>query len=283
MKDNQCVNFLQWALPRLNLRWQGFRKVRRQVCRRIATRIDELELGDILEYQRYLHDNRAEWDVLNRLCRVTISRFYRDRVVFDYFASDVFPVITENFHRKNHRTIRVWSCGCASGEEPYTVAILWHYGIRHRFPDIRLEILATDIDPVLIARARTACYEMSTLHEIPSELRGHAFEETVDGYCLKDCIKRYVRFQLQDVRQESPRGKYQVVLCRNLAFTYFASQVQQEIIRQISQVMEQGGVLITGRHELPAFAGSDFEPWVEHLPIFQKTGPDRIENSYLTY
>lgn len=270
MKDDQCVHFLQWSLPRLHLRWQGFRKVRRQVCRRIAKRIDELGLEGIREYQRHLNESPAEWGVLNRLCRVTISRFYRDRVVFDYFASDVFPVLTQNFHRKNHRTIRVWSCGCASGEEPYTVALLWHYGLMPDFPGMSLEILATDIDPVLIARARNACYTGSALREMPAELLERAFRKTADGYCLLESLKQYVCFELQDVRQESPEGRYQIVLCRNLAFTYFESEVQKQVLRRISQVMEKGAVLITGRHELSAGAGPGFVPWVEHLPVYKK-------------
>jgi len=270
MKDNQCVAFLQWSLPRLKMRWQGFRKVRRQVCRRIAKRIAERELDDLREYQSYLNATPEEWDVLQRLCRVTISRFYRDRVVFDYFASDVFPAITEDIHRKDRRTVRVWSCGCASGEEPYTVAMLWHYGIRPFFPGMALEILATDIDPLLIGRAQAACYAGSTLRELPADLRDLAFTERADGYCLIEPLKQYVRFALQDVRQGPPEGTFQIVFCRNLAFTYFENKVQEQVLVQISKVMDKGAVLVTGSRELSAGAGTDFIPWVEHLPIFQK-------------
>jgi chemotaxis protein methyltransferase CheR len=77
--DAECVDFLQWALPRLGLRWQGFRKVRRQVCRRVARRIAELGLADADAYRLYLERNPQEWDALAELCRVTISRFWRDR------------------------------------------------------------------------------------------------------------------------------------------------------------------------------------------------------------
>ena len=83
MDDGQYVEFLQWALPRLHMRWPGFRKVRRQVRKRIRKRITALHLGGLDEYRNYLNRNSAEWSVLDSFCRITISRFYRDRVVFD--------------------------------------------------------------------------------------------------------------------------------------------------------------------------------------------------------
>lgn len=75
MKDTECVEFLQWALPRLHMRWQGFRKVRGQVCKRIGRRIRELNLGEGADYRTYLESHPAEWSVLDDLCRITISRF----------------------------------------------------------------------------------------------------------------------------------------------------------------------------------------------------------------
>ena len=80
MKNSKCVHFLQWSLPQLHLRWSGFRKVRRQVCKRIQRRLQELELCDISAYQSYLETYPAEWLVLDAYCRITISRFYRDQM-----------------------------------------------------------------------------------------------------------------------------------------------------------------------------------------------------------
>ena len=82
MKHDDCVGFLQWALPRLRLRWPGFRRVRRQVCQRLGRRLRELGLGELQAYQLYLGNHPTEWQVLDGLCRITISRFYRDRTIF---------------------------------------------------------------------------------------------------------------------------------------------------------------------------------------------------------
>ena len=124
MKDDECVRFLQWALPTLGKRWPGFRKVRRQVCRRIAYRLGELGLDNLAEYRRYLQANPAEWDNLDQLCRVTISRFYRDRWVFDRLGGTVLPELAQAALGRGEKTLRCWSAGCGSVEEPCTLAVI---------------------------------------------------------------------------------------------------------------------------------------------------------------
>ena len=91
MLDEACIRFLQWALPHMRLRWQGFRRVRKQVCKRIGQRISQLSLTDELAYRDYLHSHDAEWQILAALCHVTISRFYRDKVVFNQLESELIP------------------------------------------------------------------------------------------------------------------------------------------------------------------------------------------------
>lgn len=270
MQDRHCVTFLQWALPKLNLRWQGFRRVRRQVCRRIDKRIAVLQLADIAQYREYLITHPDEWATLDYLCRITISRFYRDRVIFDFLAADVLPALIEQCTRNNRTTFRMWSCGCASGEEPYTLALLWHYVFEPHYPDLKPEIIATDIDPVLLERASQACYNPSSLRYLPAQWVKDAFKEQDGLYCLKDTLQKNVHFALQDVREQSPDGLFQVVFCRNLAFTYFDRAIQKKVLERISRTMAVDGVLITGKHEFSATERTDLRPWIEHMPIFQK-------------
>jgi len=96
MTDQDCVRFLQWALPQLQLRWPGFRRVRRQVCKRIDRRLRTLELADLAAYQEYLSHHSEEWRYLDALCRITISRFYRDREVFQRLERQVLPELARN-------------------------------------------------------------------------------------------------------------------------------------------------------------------------------------------
>lgn len=270
MEDNQYVKFLQWALPRLNMRWRGFRKVRRQVRKRVEKRIAELKLPNLEAYQEYLEGNTDEWLVLDSFCRITISRFYRDRVVFDYLGSDIFPVLASLF-QKEISTIRVWSAGCASGEETYTVAILWHFLISPQFPSLKLEIVASDVDPVMIERGKVACYRLSSLRSLPTEWLVKAFDQRNDEYLLKQHFKEGVTFSHMDIRKEVPDGLFHIVFCRNLAFTYFDTGLQQSVLRMLYDTIASGGVLITGTHERIPFEKNGFKPWVDYLPIYQKT------------
>jgi len=134
MNDSQCIQFLQWALPRLGMRWAGFRKVRRQVCNRARRRASELGLSDLSTYRTYLEAHPEEWTVLDGLTPITISRFYRDRGTFEFLAHEVVPTLSSQASARNSNTLYVWSAGCASGEEPYTLAIIWELELAHRFP-----------------------------------------------------------------------------------------------------------------------------------------------------
>src|SRR4051812_29677292 len=154
--DAACVGFLQWALPRLGLRWAGYRKVRRQVCRRLARRLAELGVADLDAYRARLESDRAEWDALRALTPVTISRFARDRAVFDALAREVVPAIAGAARREGRERLRAWSAGCASGEEAYTLALLWP----------QMDVLATDVHDAVLERARRAAYPDSSLREL---------------------------------------------------------------------------------------------------------------------
>jgi chemotaxis protein methyltransferase CheR len=118
MNDPQCVQFLQWALPHLGMRWAGFRKVRRQVCQRARQRARELGLSDLNAYRIYLDTHPDEWAVLDSLTPIPISRFYHDRGTFVFLAHDVLPALAAQALDDGRDTLDVWSAGCASGEEP---------------------------------------------------------------------------------------------------------------------------------------------------------------------
>ncbi|MHC4932157.1 MAG: CheR family methyltransferase, partial [Planctomycetota bacterium] len=174
--DQECVRFLQWALPQLRFRWRGFRKVRGQVWKRIRLRLRELDLVDADAYRGHLHAYPDEWRHLEALCRVTISRFYRDRRVFERLGSAVLPGLAA-------RELRCWSAGCASGEEPYSVAILWRIGLASKAP---LRLLATDSDPHLLERATAAVYRRSSLRELPEAWIARAFTEDHGRFQLRE-------------------------------------------------------------------------------------------------
>lgn len=161
MNDTHCIAFLQWALPRLGMRWAGFRQVRRQVCSRARRRARELGPPDLTAYLAYLETHPEEWAALDQLTPITISHFHRDRGVFEHVAREVFPPLAARAINRGSDSLDIWSAGCASGEEPYTVAILWEAELTDRFPSLPIRILATDTDAAMLARAHRACYPAS--------------------------------------------------------------------------------------------------------------------------
>jgi len=248
MRDADWVEFLQWCLPRMEMRWAGFRKVRRQVCRRISRRLGELGLEDLRDYRDLLVRRPREWEVLEGLCRVTISHFYRDRLVFDLLGRQVLPELASAVRRTGGRLL-CWSAGCASGEEPYTVNILWHLGLQTLFPDVELEIVATDTDPTVLARAERGCYPHSSLRSVPEVWRTSAFVAAGDEFCVEPRFRRGIVLRQQDIRKELPEGSFHLILCRNLVLTYFTKSLQVRIFENIRNKLVDGGFLVTGIHE----------------------------------
>ncbi|HSH76207.1 MAG TPA: CheR family methyltransferase [Longimicrobiales bacterium] len=247
--DVELVAFLQRVLPRIGMRWSGFRRVRGQVRKRLARRVQGLGLGDLGEYEAYLGTHPGEWDVLDGLCRITISRFYRDRAVFDALRDPILPDLARSARDRGERTLRAWSVGCASGEEPYTLSMCWAFDASEGSPGVALEVVATEVDAVLLERARRACYGRGSLRELPSEWIDRAFDVADGTLCLRPYLRHPVRFLPGDVRQETPDGPFDLVLCRNLVFTYFTPSLQAVLLERILRLMGPAAVLVLGSHE----------------------------------
>jgi chemotaxis protein methyltransferase CheR len=269
MTDAQCVRFLQWALPQLRMRWDGFRKVRGQVKKRLTRRLRELGLPDIEAYRDYLRRHAGEWHKLDALCRITISRFYRDKGVYAALSQQVLPTLARAARQRRDKTLRVWSAGCGGGEEPYTISILWHLELRDRYPDLQIDIVATDADPAMLARAREDHYAFPSVKDLPASARGQAFEHAHGAYRLKPAYRRDITFLEQDIRNEQADGPFDLVLCRNLVFTYFDDALQSEISSRIVATMRDAAALVLGIHEqLPADT-RELCPWFDKLRIYR--------------
>ncbi len=271
MKDDQCVRFLQWALPQMHMRWPGFRKVRRQVCKRVDRRMKALGLTAIDEYEDYPETHADEWATLDSLCHITISRFSRDTGVFATLVDTVLPELVRSIRARRGDTLRAWSVGCASGEEPYTLAILWQTQLGQRFPDIKLDVTATDIDTQMLERANEARYAFGSLKELPADLRDRVFTREDDTYHLHADYRHDVTFLEQDLREACPAGAFDLVLCRNLVFTYFDDELQAEVLSRIIDAMADGAALVIGIHEDLPKTADRLEPWFAKQRIYRKT------------
>jgi chemotaxis protein methyltransferase CheR len=276
VKDDECVAFLQWALPRLGLRWQGFRKVRRQVCRRITRRIRDLGLADAAGYRQRLESEQAEWEALAALCTIPISRFFRDEAVFGCLGAAVLPALAEAALARGARRLECWSAGCASGEEAYTLALQWHLALAARFPGLDMRVLGTDIDARLIERARTACYGASSIDALPAAWRERAFERRGALFCLREGFRGDVELRRADLLAELPRQEFDLILCRNLAFTYFSDEFARGALERLASRLRRGGGLVVGLHEQLPQPSAEFQPWPGCRAIFR-----RLSNTFI--
>lgn len=251
-----CQELLQWALPRLGLAWPGFRRVHRQVCKRIGRRLAELHFADPAAYRSYLEANPAEWNVLDSYCRISISRFWRDRQVFDRLRDETVPVLAESVSREGRRELRAWSAGCASGEEPYSLMLLWRLGLARHYPGLSLTIIATDVDARLLDRARSGRYPGGCMRELSQDWRERGFERREREFVIRGELRQGIEFIEHDVRDEPPPGRFDLILCRNLAFTYFDNAGRRAALSRFVAALRPGGVLVIGRKEtLPEDGG----------------------------
>jgi chemotaxis protein methyltransferase CheR len=275
VKDVDCTAFLQWALPQLDMRWAGFRKVRGQVCKRLRRRMSDLGLEGFSAYRARVEADPQEWRIVDECCHITISRFFRDRGVFDALRKRVLPEIAQRA-KGERREARCWSAGCASGEEPYTLKILWDLEVANGCPGVALSIIATDIDETMLRRAREGCFEAASLRELPPNLIAEAFSRVGDRFCVRPRHREGITFLPQDLRTEAPSGPFDLVLCRYVAFTYFAPPLQQKVLTRLQQQLLPHGYLVIGTHErLPQGAAPALTATGDLPQIFQAQATPR--------
>jgi chemotaxis protein methyltransferase CheR len=192
--------------------------------------------------------------------------------VFDTLRIEILPFLAKNSFPAGEPAIRCWSAGCCSGEEPYTLQLIWSLNLLPQLPaKLPLQITATDSDVSLLDRARKGCYSKGCLKELPRDWIGEAFYSTGEEYCIRREFAQNILFIQQDIRQKMPRGPFHLILCRNLTFTYFEPSLQREILQKMLERLLPGGFLIVGIHESLPEGVSGIFPWREKRCIYQKT------------
>jgi chemotaxis protein methyltransferase CheR len=270
MTDQDLIEFLKWCLPKMQLGWSGFRKVRRTLRKRLNRRIRDLDVADLAGYRRKLEDDPAEWAVLDEICRIPISRLYRDWGVYDALVNRILPDCAATAGKDGTGRIRILSAGCASGEEPYTLSLIWSLRVAEQFPQCTIDILALDIDDQMLARAEAGCYPLGALKDVPPDLVERGFETFNDCYCLRQQFRNCITLQKHDLRASFPAGPFDLILCRNTAFTYFDKPTQAMVLSQLDAALRLGGYLVIGAHETLPDDDGRFLHLAPGLPIYQK-------------
>lgn len=216
--------------------------------RRIAVRMRATNAGSYEEYLRILEREPAEYQRLADALTINVTRFFRNPELWQRLEHAVLPELWS----RPWSPLRVWSAGCASGEEPYSLAMLAartaHQAGHPEWID-RLAIDATDVDRVCLDRARAAWYPEDTFSETPPELLAAYTRERDGGREIDPSVRRPVRIGRLDLTQEEPQhDDYAMVICRNVLI-YFDRPMQERLFDLFVGALHPGGYLVLGKVE----------------------------------
>lgn len=237
--------------------------------RRISSRMNATRIPSCREYQKYMLANKAEQELLKNALTINVTKFFRDPEVFELVKREIFPLII-----KDRRRIRIWSAGCSSGEEPYTYAIML-YELSLTNPSLDYLIYATDIDQVILKRAKEGIYEKSALENVSELQIVRHFNARPDGkFEVKPHLREHIRFQHHDLMKGVPISRFlNLISCRNVTI-YFTESQKNDLARMFYDGLVPGGFYVIGMSE---YLGREiehlFKPYKALQKIFIKSDP----------
>ena len=260
MDDDQFRQLLDW----FDFSWSGYRKVRKGVKKRISRHMRELKCPNINTYLDLLNKYAELRQACEKRMTVSISRFFRDRQLWADLEEDILHGMIETYPK----SFRVWSAGCARGEEVYSFKIIWDRLSKkyQQLPEI--EITATDIHPDYIDKARAGVYAKSSMKEVPQEIRENYFDIRKSGnrFDIKADFKKDIEWKVQTIFNDPPGSAFDIIFLRNNLLTYYKAHLKIEGLKRVLKALAPGGWLIVGSHEkLPSQCSNlqrhDSVPW----------------------
>ncbi len=216
------------------------------IARRLRVRMNRLNLNSYAHYLSYLKTHPYEIAALKQSFSINVTRFFRNRDTFELIRDFIVPKITQQ-SKNIGRHLKIWSAGCAVGAEPYTIAMIFDEEVQRH--NIRMEIIATDINEELLEIGRHGIYDPSYLAEMTKAEAVKFFDLRNDGnYEVKPRIKSYVRFMKHDLIKDDYIKGVDVIFCRNVLI-YIDKNAQREIIDKFVDSLNPGGYLAIGRTE----------------------------------
>lgn len=215
--------------------------------RRIAVRMRASGASSYQDYAHALDVVPGEYERLIDALTINVTRFFRNRETFAALERSVLPVLLNR-----DGPIHVWSAGCSSGEEAYSLAALLHrqaaaLGLAHRLDSVR--VLGSDIDTDSLAAANAAVYQAAAFTEAPDELESGYFPVTGAGRAVHPEVRSLVRFERRDILlHAAPPGPLQLIMCRNVVI-YFNRAAQEDLFARFHAALAPGGFLVLGRVE----------------------------------
>jgi two-component system, chemotaxis family, CheB/CheR fusion protein len=240
---------------------------RSTIERRVAKRMGELDIASYDDYVDHLELHPEEFEALFNTILINVTAFFRDAPTWDHLADEVVPQLLAS--RPPDAAIRVWSAGCASGEEAYTVAMVFAKALGESAFLNRVKIYATDVDEEALDTARHGTYPARAVEDVPREALERFFERSDQRYTFRRDLRRAVIFGRNDLVQDAPISRIDLLVCRN-TLMYFNAETQSRILRRFHFALDDEGMLVLGKSEMLITHADLFRPTDIKRRIFHK-------------
>jgi two-component system CheB/CheR fusion protein len=228
------------------------------ILRRIGRRMAVTHNGNIRDYADYLRTNSEEVQELLRAFLIKVTGFFRDPEAFEFLKLSIVPALIDR-GRANGRVLRLWSAGCATGEEAYSLALLFADHLGPEFSEWSIKVFATDLAADAIAFARRGLYPENVLQDMPPQYRERFFERVDHGFRISKALRQIVIFGQQDISRGVPFPRIDLVTCRNLLI-YLKPELQQVVLDLFAYSLHQSrGFLFLGKAETARPTKAAFE------------------------
>lgn len=252
---------------------------RSSLTRRVGHRMRCINIDSYQHYLQYLQCHEQEHLALLSDVLINFTNFFRDRQVWTYLETEIIPRIITN--KQPDEPIRVWSAGCASGAETYSLAILLAEALGIEQFRQRVRLYGTDVDADAVMQSRKGCYSARAVEAIPAALLEQYFEQTTDGYLWRTDLRRSIIFRCHDLLQAPPLPRIDLLVCRN-TFIYFTESAQIRALVRFHFSLKNNGFLVLGQSEnlITNDQSLLFTPVDQRARVFTKV-PDAVRNPRL--
>jgi chemotaxis methyl-accepting protein methylase len=246
--------------------WAGYQKAKKGVKKRIARHMEALGCRDVDDYIARLEADPGLRSECERRMSVPVSRFFRDREVWEILEKDILP----RFFDK--KAVRVWSAGCAGGEEVYSFKILWHM-LGEKYPGLpELKVAASDLNPENLARAKKGLYPASSFKETAQDIRDRFFEKgpTRKLWAIQSFLKNGIEWhRLNLIHDPPPLKNCDIIFVRNNILLYASECLKQSGFEKIAAALKDDGFLVVGTKDALPKETAGFEK-IKLPYLFQK-------------
>ncbi|GAA0207423.1 PAS domain S-box protein [Saccharothrix mutabilis subsp. mutabilis] len=241
---------------------------RTSLMRRVRHRMNEVGIDNHVDYIDHLQVNADEFSALFNTILINVTGFFRDPDAWDHLRAEIIPTLLAE--RGPDDPVRVWSAGCASGEEAYSLAMAFTEALGvERFRQ-RVKIYATDVDEEALTHARHASYGERELQGVPPELVAKYFEPLNGRHAFRKDLRRSVIFGRNDLVQDAPISRIDLLVCRN-TLMYFNQETQAKVLHRFHFALVPRGVLFLGKAEMLLSHGRIFDPIDLKRRVFRKS------------